>query len=85
MLRVVLPRQNQVVSGPTWGGPFCLPEGLGVCLHQCQTRASVQGRSCPSSPLNVLAALGFGPSSTSLWVCVFQGSTAQLMEVLLLD
>lgn len=47
MLRVVLPRQNQVVSGPTWGGPFCLPEGLGVSTS---ARQGLVSRAGPAPP-----------------------------------
>ena len=63
----VLPRQNQVVSGPTWGSPFSLPEGLGVSTSARQGLRSPGPGPVPHLPLNMLAALGYGPSFNSLW------------------
>lgn len=63
----VLPRQSQVVSGPTWSNPFSLPEGLGVPTSARQGLWSLRPSPVPLLPPNMLAALGFGPSFTALW------------------
>lgn len=63
----VLPRQSQVVSGPTWSSPFSLPEGLGVPTSARQGLRSPGLGPVPPLPPNMLAALGFGPSFTTLW------------------
>lgn len=62
----VLPRQSQVVLGPTWSSPF-LPEGLGVPTSARQGLRSPGPGPVPPLPQNMLAALGFGPSFTTLW------------------